>query len=42
MERRKKLPNGYWAIYENCLAESSKYQTRGEWQKENPFVRDAA
>jgi hypothetical protein len=37
MERRKKLPNGHWAIYENCLAEASKYQTRGEWQKGNPL-----
>jgi len=37
MERRKKLPNGHWAIYENCLAEASKYETRGEWQKSNPL-----
>jgi very-short-patch-repair endonuclease len=37
MEKRKKLPNGYWNNLENCLAESRKYQTSSEWQKGSPL-----
>ena len=37
MERRKKLPNGYWNDLDNCLAEARKYQTNSEWQKGNPL-----
>jgi very-short-patch-repair endonuclease len=37
MERRKKLPNGYWNNLDNCLAEARKYQTNSEWQKSAPL-----
>ncbi len=37
MERRKKLPNGYWNSLDNCLAEARKYQTNSEWQKSSPL-----
>ena len=37
MERRKKLPNGYWNNLDNCLAEARKYQTISEWQKGSPL-----
>ena len=31
----KGKPYGHWAIKENCLQESLKYKTRGEFQKES-------
>lgn len=37
MERRKKLPNGYWNNLDHCLAEALKYQTISEWQKGSPL-----
>ena len=37
MERRKKLPNGYWNNLDNCLVEARKYQTNSEWQKGSPL-----
>lgn len=37
MERRKKLPNGYWNNLDNCLAEARKYKTTTEWQKSSPL-----
>lgn len=37
MERRKKLPNGFWNNLENCLAEARKYQTKSAWQKASPL-----
>jgi very-short-patch-repair endonuclease len=37
MERRKKLPNGYWNNLDNCLAEARKYQTNSEWQRFHPL-----
>ena len=37
MERRKKLPNGYWNNLDNCLAEARKYSTNSAWQKGSPL-----
>jgi len=37
MQKRAKLPNGYWNILENCKAEALKYSSRSEWQKDSPL-----
>lgn len=37
MERRKKLPNGYWNNLDNCLVEARKYSTNSAWQKGSPL-----
>jgi len=33
MKDSKIKPSGYWDIKENCLQESLKYKTRGEFKK---------
>jgi len=37
MERRKKLPNGYWNNQDHCLEEARKYKTKAEWQDKSPL-----
>ena len=37
MQKRAKLPNGYWNILGNCKAEALKYSSRSEWQKDSPL-----
>jgi L-fucose isomerase-like protein len=37
MQKRAKLPNGYWKILGNCKAEALKYSSRSEWQKDSPL-----
>lgn len=37
MERRKKLPNGYWNNQDHCLEEARKYKTKAEWQGKSPL-----
>jgi very-short-patch-repair endonuclease len=37
MQKRAKLPNGYWNNPEHCKAEALKYHSRSEWQKGSPL-----
>ena len=37
MQKRSKLPNGYWNNLENCKAEAIKFNTRTEWQTNSPL-----
>lgn len=37
MERRKKLPNGYWNNLDNCLNEARKYENKSAWQSGSPL-----
>ena len=33
---RKRIRRGFWKNYDNCLEESKKYKTSGEFQKGAP------
>ncbi len=37
MQKRSKLPNGYWNNLEHCKAEAIQYVTRTEWQRGSPL-----
>lgn len=37
MQKRAKLPNGYWNNPKHCKAEALKYSSRSEWQKGSPL-----
>lgn len=37
MQKRAKLPNGYWNDPGHCKAEALKYSSRSEWQRGSPL-----
>ena len=37
MQKRAKLPNGYWNNSKHCKAEALKYTSRSEWQRGSPL-----